>query len=69
MPQYIIRPTKPVLPEIHIDALDAAAVLIAMERFKCEVADVDTDGGYSFSVRVDHEGLWSIFPKVIPPKP
>jgi hypothetical protein len=57
----MILPIDPTEVRIEIDAPDAAAVLKAVESLICGEANVLADGRYAFSIRLDADGMWSIF--------
>lgn len=61
MLRFHIRPTDPSFPSTEIIAHDASTVLHIVERMNCKEADVDREGAYAFSVRLDDNGLWSIY--------
>jgi hypothetical protein len=45
----------------EIIADKAAAIFTTVDRLECKEADVLIDGAYSFSVRLEQSGFWSIF--------
>lgn len=60
MPRFTIRPSDNSFTA-DVTALYPEAVLHVVEQFECREADVLRDGIYSFSVRLNEHGLWSIF--------
>jgi hypothetical protein len=61
MPRFTILSTDQSYSATEITALDAGAVLNIVGRLDCKDADVLADGRYSFSVRLNDCGMWSVF--------
>lgn len=61
MPRFKILPTERSCCPADITAIDASAVLPILNRLGCTDADVLADNVYSFSVRLDAPGFWTIF--------
>ena len=61
MLRFRIVPTSSNFPPAEVIASDAAAVLHIIERMNCKEAHVDRDGAYAFSVRLDNNGVWTIY--------
>lgn len=61
MHHYQILPLAHPGHRTDVAAGDASAVLNMVQRLGCREADILKDGTYSFSVRLDSNGLWCIF--------
>jgi hypothetical protein len=74
MPRFQICPFDRSISASEIVATDAGGILNKIHRLECKEADVMCDGLYSFSARLEGNGLWCIFQReqaelvqVIPP--
>lgn len=61
MSHFRIYPTDTTHAPMETRSADAASVLNMVERTRCGEADVHRDEVYSFSVRLNSGGVWSIF--------
>lgn len=61
MPLFKILPTDQTYSAVEIEAIDASAALNVVSQIECKEADVFENDSYAFSVRLDRNGLWSIF--------
>jgi len=61
MPRFKILPVDPSFSATEINAVDGGSVLSVVTQLNCKEADVLQDDLYTFSVRIDRNGLWSIF--------
>lgn len=59
--QFKIKPIDGSEPPFDFVDEDASRVLTVVQRMKCHEADVDRDGQYAFSIRLDDVGVWSVF--------
>jgi hypothetical protein len=60
MRRFKIRPINPDIAAVEIIAHDAATVLHLIHRMGCGEADIDRDGTYAFSARLEGDGYWCI---------
>ena len=60
MPTYKIQPLGR-SRTCAITAMNAAAVLNVVRQLDCKQADVLREGIYAFTVRLDSNGLWSVY--------
>lgn len=60
MPRYQIFPTDRSFSS-GFEASNAADLLTLVHRLGLKEAEVDRDGEYSFSVRLDNNGLWCVY--------
>jgi len=67
VPRFKILPTDQAFSTTEVVAADGAAVLHCVSRIKCGEADIFQDDNYAFSVRLNRNGLWSIFQRETPP--
>lgn len=67
MPLYKILPADPSLKSTEVRAADPACVFGIVQRLDCKEADVLQDGFYAFSLRLDANGMWSIFQREAQP--
>ena len=61
MPRFHIRPSNSSHPLAEYIVSDEAAVLHMVKRLDCKEAEVLRDEEYAFSIRLDENGLWTIF--------
>lgn len=61
MPHFRIYPTDLSHPPMESTSPDPSSVLNLVERTHCGEADVHRDDVYSFTVRLNPGGVWSIF--------
>jgi hypothetical protein len=61
MPRFLVLPTNQSFAPAEIDAPDAAPVLTIVQQLACKEAKVMRDDTYCFSVRLDANGMWTIF--------
>ncbi len=61
MPKFKILPADQSYSSAEITAADAAAVLGVVGQLNCRDADVLQDDVYSFSLRLNESGMWSIY--------
>lgn len=61
MLRYLVSPTDPGFEPVEIVAHDPGPILNLVERMRCGEADVHREGAYAFSVRLDGNGLWTIY--------
>jgi hypothetical protein len=60
MRRFNIHPTDAAFSSVEVIAHEAAAVLNLVHRIGCNEADVQRDGIYVFSVRLERGGFWCI---------
>lgn len=60
MRRFHIHPIGAAFPSVEVIAHDASAVLDLIRRIGCNEADVQRDGVYVFSVRIEGSGFWCI---------
>lgn len=60
MRRFQIKPADRKFPPVEIIAHDAAAVLNLVHRLGCGEADIERDGAYAFSVRLEGGSYWCI---------
>lgn len=61
MLRFLVTPTSPAFEPVEIIAHDPAPILNLVERMQCGEAHVDRYGAYAFSVRLDGNGMWTIY--------
>jgi hypothetical protein len=61
MPSFRVLPVDRSFPSVDFTAKDGREIFSLVDRLACREADVLVDGSYSFSVRMNNSGMWSIF--------
>lgn len=60
MRRFNIHPVDAAFPSVEVIAHDATTVLHLVQRIGCNEAEVQRDGVYAFSVRLEKSGFWCI---------
>lgn len=60
MRRFRIKPIDSAFSCVEIIARDAAAVLNLVHRLDCGEANIERDGAYAFSVRLEGNSYWCI---------
>jgi hypothetical protein len=69
MPRFKILATDRSYASAEITARDAGGILHIVGQLDCTAADVLQDDIYSFSVRLNRSGMWTIFQSDCHPAP